>query len=89
MRARVFGKLPSQPVECNDGSTALRVDGGGARGGSEMAGGMDGRALWCGAVVEGRRKKGNGPVPTVRCLGRPVCVCMCVFLSGVVLVVHV
>lgn len=38
-------------------------------------------AARCGAVVaEGRRKKGNGPVPTVRCLGRPVnvCVCLCV-----------
>lgn len=33
VRARVFGKLPSQPVECNDGSTTLRACGGGARGG--------------------------------------------------------
>jgi len=78
VRARVFGKLPSQPVECNDGSTTLRVRGGGARGGSEMAGGIDGRTLWCGAVAEGPRKKGNGPVPTVRCLGRPVSVRVCV-----------
>lgn len=75
---RVFGKLPPQPVECVKMGLQLRVRGGGARGGLEMTGGMDGTVV---AAAEGRRrkKKGNGPVPTVRCLGRPlVCVCVCV-----------
>lgn len=82
VRARVFGKLPSQPVECNDGSTALRVRGGGARGGSEMAGGgMDGRALRCGGG--GTKKKRKRPRSHGSMSGAPrmcayVCVCVCI-----------
>jgi len=51
-------------------------------GGSEMAGGIDGRALWCGAVAEGRKeKKETAPFPRFGVWGAPsvsVCVRLCV-----------
>lgn len=80
-----------QPVECNDGSTTPWVSGWRCARGFVDGGWMAARFGAVAVVVEGRRKKGNGPVPTVRCLGRPVSVCVClyVFLSGVVSVVHV
>jgi hypothetical protein len=79
---RVFGKLPPQPVECKDGSTAT-----GVRGGMEMTGGMDGRLV---AVRWWRRrddeKKRKRPRSHGSVSGAPVSVCVCVrvYLSGVV-----
>lgn len=37
--------------------------------------------VWCGGGGT-KRKKGNGPVPTVRCLGRPVSECVCAFVCS-------
>jgi len=90
-RARhVFGKLPPQPVECNDGTTTLWVSDGGARGASEVAGGMDGCSLWCGGGGGTTKKKETAPFPRFGVWGAPslcVYVCVCVFHSGVVSVV--
>lgn len=79
---RVFGKLPPQPVECVKMGLQLRVRGGGARGGLEMTGGMDGRLV----VVrwwrrrDDEEKKRKRPRSHGSVSGAPVSVCVCVYV---------
>lgn len=90
MRARrVFGKLPPQPVECNDGSTTT-----GSRRRCVRGFGDGGWNGWPRDAVRWWRrddeKKETAPFPRFGVWGAPsMCVCVCVFLSCVVSVVHV
>lgn len=89
---RVFGKLPPpQPVECVKMGLQLRVRGGGARGGLEMTGGMDGRlvVVWWWRRRDDEEKKRKRPRSHGSVSGAPVSVCVYVFLSDVVSVVRV
>lgn len=76
---RVFGKLPPQPVECVKMGLQLRFRGGGARGGLEMTGGMDGRLVmvrWWRRRRDDEEKKRKRPRSHGSVSGAPVSVCV-------------